>query len=286
MITDSDVADSPADAFDNPPFDADARSRFTIAVLLALASPFLVDALAFAISKVMRGESLVVSILFGLVVAKFGLLAMWLAWGGSRAFWRMLVVMMSLFLTSLAAPVDRNNTQLFVILFLINGVCALVIALPRLLDVRWIVTSDWRSLAKPDTGRRYQFSIIDILVWTTMAAVLAGLIQWIGFPAGVDLLGLLVVLIAPTVLGAAVLVAMWAELGAIENIGGRIGAAYLFAILLALVTGMLWRAPGEAVAYILLFFLSGMSGLLTVLYVLRCAGHRWVGKKRLLVPSD
>jgi hypothetical protein len=266
--------------------DPDHQSRFVIAVLLVLASPFFVDGLSYAVMRVICGDSTVPVFLLGLVTAKFGLVAMWLGWGGSRAIWRMLVVMVSMLFSSFAAPIDRNNLQLFIVLFLLQTICAATIALPRLLGVRWITAWDAAYGNEIVSHRPYQFSIVDILIWTTMAALLAGLIQWIGIPAGIDLMGLAITLVGLVMLSAAVLVAMWAELSVAERIEGRVAAAYSFVAVLAVGTAMLSGAPSDAIGYILGMYLSTASCLLVGLYVLRRFGHRLVrcGRK-IEMPS-
>src|SRR5437868_760690 len=100
-------------------FDAERQSRFAIAALTVLASPFLVDGLVTALLHGIRGDSIFITVLFGLIVAKFGLVAMWLGWGGSRTIWRMLIVMLSLLFTSLVIPgIDRDRPQVFLVMLL------------------------------------------------------------------------------------------------------------------------------------------------------------------------
>ncbi len=256
--------------------DPDRQSQFAIAVLLVLASPFLVDALANSLLRAIRGESIVAPILVGVVFTKFGLLAMWLSWGGSCAIWRMLVVMVSLLFTSFAAPIDRNNPQLFIILFLIAMICSAMIALPRLFGVRWITSWDSPFGTVVAAKRLYQFSIVDMLIWTMMTALVAGLIQWIGLPEGIDLVGFVFTLIGLAMLALGVLAAMWAELTVRPRIVGRVAAVYALAIVLALLIAGVTNAPAEAVAYILAMFLTTASCLLGALFVLRCFNHRLI----------
>jgi hypothetical protein len=145
-----------------------------------------------------------------------------------------------------------------------------------LLNVRWITVWDAACGNEFVSHRPYQFSIVDILIWTTMAALLAGLIQWIGIPAGIDLMGLAITFVGLVMLSAAVLVAMWAELSVAERIEGRVAAAYSFGAVLGIGTAMLSGAPSEAMGYILGMYLSTASCLLAALYVLRRFGHRLV----------
>ncbi|HZZ30194.1 MAG TPA: hypothetical protein VFE46_19505 [Pirellulales bacterium] len=260
------------------------RSRFVLAALLALAAPFLVDAAPIAGLKTLHGDELILTpLLFSIIFAKYGLMAMWLAWGGSRAIWRMIILAISWFFTCMLTPGPYTDVpQLFLAFYLQLIVIAAAIAVPRLFGVRWVADVKWSAGVSVAQNKPYQFSIYDLLIWTTTVAILAELIRWVGMPQGVGMEGIFFMSLGGAMLAFIVLTAMWAQLAEMavgSSMGGRTILTFILALIMAVVVVSLSRAPGKAAAFLFMLILATTGWLLAACYVLRCYGHRLVRRK-------
>ena len=79
----------------------DWRLRLLPAIVAAWLSPIVIDGMISAVAHSMHREPgvVVLVIVVSVEIAKFCLLATWLAWGGSRAVLRVIVVFISLMIT-------------------------------------------------------------------------------------------------------------------------------------------------------------------------------------------
>jgi hypothetical protein len=268
--------DQPPSSVDEP-FDyaaLDRSSRFALALLAAWASPFLVDGIGSLLAKNLGGDSFVLVFMIGVFLAKFGLLSIWLAWGGSRFIWRMLVVMVSVLFTTLAVSAGSDGPQMFLAVFLITLLCSGAIAVPRLFGVHWV--AEW-TLHREELfpARRNQFSIFDLLVWTTVVAIIAGVMSAIRLRMNVFEFGG-ICLIAVPIAALIILLAMWTELNKAESIAGFVILNYFLLVVLAVVLGSITRAPGEAFVYFLGTLAIALTCVLCALYFFRRAGDRLV----------
>jgi hypothetical protein len=255
-------------------------SRFALATLFALASPFFVDGLAVLILKSLKGQSPIIVFAIGAMLGKFALLSMWLAWGSSRVIWRVLIIMVSVFFTTMVSQIDQDKPQFYLVVLLQVILCAGAIAIPRLFGARWV--ERWTLRAdEPVPMRRNQFSILDLLIWTTTFAIIASVMQAIGLPSWMDIVefGVLCLFAVP-ITSFFVLVAMWAELNKAEWIGGFVGLIYLFLLILTVILSAITRAPGEAFAYIFGTLATALTFILIVLHQFRRAGDRLVRARR------
>jgi hypothetical protein len=102
--------------------------------------------------------------------------ALWLAWGTSNLFWRLVVVGVGvLLLCVLLGGVD----WLFLIVFSTILVSASVLALPRIFGIRRCRLNADGVPQAIATSR--QFSLRDVFLWTTCVALLLGIASWTGF---------------------------------------------------------------------------------------------------------
>jgi len=258
----------------------DRRARFVFALLLAWASPFLVDGFAVLFLKSIGGAWFFEVFPLGAILGKFCLLSMWLAWGGSRVIWRMLVVMVSVAFTAIAVSMGRDAPLMFMSVLFLMILCASGIAIPRLFGVRWV--EEWTHGADgPMPARRNQFSILDLLIWTATVAIIAGVMRGIGLPDWMDVLAFgFFCLIAVPLATCFVLLAMWSMLNKAESVGVFVFMNYIFALVLAFIVGAISRAPGEAMSYIFGSLVVAISCVLFALYQFRGAGDRLVRAKR------
>jgi hypothetical protein len=261
----------------------DRRSRFLLGVLFVLASPFLVDAPAIKFSMTIHGDSILIPIFVGFVVAKFGLLAMWLGWGGSRAIWRMLILAVSWFFTCALIPGSYSDAaQAFAVIYLLLVITAAFIAVPRLFGVRWIASSEDSAAVLGATHHAYQFSIFDLLVWTTTTAILAALVRVLGLPQVFDVETVFFMCLACAMLIVGTLTAMWAqlaELAAGPSVAARAFITFALALVMAIVIAAISQAPSDAVGYIFALFLTIAACLLGACYCLRRQGQWIVWRK-------
>jgi hypothetical protein len=284
MTSDPDSADEDFRMDAEPPVedkpvdyeDFGRPSRFALATLFALASPFFVDGLAVLMLKSLNGQSPIVVFAIGAILGKFALLSMWLAWGSSRVIWRVLIIMVSVFFSTMVSQIDPDKSQFYLVVLLQVILCAGAIAIPRLFGARWVERWTLRAV-EPVPVRRNQFSILDLLIWTTTFAIIAGVMQAIGLPTwmGVVEFGVLCLFAVP-ITSFFVLVAMWVELNKAESIGGFVGLMYLFLLFLTVILAAITRAPGEAFAYIFGTLATALTFILIVLHQFRRAGDRLV----------
>jgi hypothetical protein len=289
MNPDADQHDDEASASDQqtPLASADVvtpaiRSRrppFAVVALLVLTSPFVFDAPIIAALKAV-GESTVSPVLIGMLTAKFGLLVMWLGWGGSRAVLRMPVLALSCFFTAWLTPgTPTDKFEEFSVLFLVLIICGSVVALPRLLRVRWTSPEELSNSDPMLAARRYQFSIFDMLVWTTTTAVFLGLLRFVGLPPYIDAEFLFMILLGCASLVAGIFAAMWTMLTLRPVTAARIAIVLCIATLLAVIPVYLTGITGQEAAEIFILYLATAVCLLGGCYVIRCYGYRLVWRR-------
>jgi hypothetical protein len=275
--------------------ELNARDRFVGAIAATLLAPLVIDVPMAAIVRGGLGhrEPGVIFILamFSILVAKFCLLAIWLAWGGSRLIWRVIVVFASLLFTCFAFAYDAHATEWYSAVLLASAAIASATAIPKLFGVRWVSENAGAGSAEATTLARTarQFTLVDMFIWTAAVAVVAGVIRWLGFPGELtqrDPAGML--LIFGCWLGypaAGTLLAMWAALAPSPNVGPRCVIAWLVMIvlmspfLLMIVAG----DPREG-GVTLLVTVGAMSSTMFLVFapllVLRNWGHRLVRERR------
>jgi hypothetical protein len=254
-----------------------SRARSLLAVLLVLAAPFLVDAPVLAVLDAQRGDSFLTPVLLSIIAAKFGLMTMWSAWGGSWAFLRMLVVALSWCFTSQLIPVPPSDKfEIFAAVVLGTLLCGAVVALPRLFGVRWVTQRDLLGNRAAPSQRMYQFSILDMFTWTTTTAVMAALVRWSGLPNYIDVYSIIVFCIAAAILIVGVWAAMWAGLTMRKFVGARVVATLALALLMGLGTAVLSGGRSEDVGYTIAWFLCTEGCLLAACFIMRRNGHRLV----------
>lgn len=227
-------------------------------------------------------------------IAKFCLLATWLAWGGSRAVLRVIVVFISLLFTCIIFGVanDPGATQFWSMLLLVQIFLACLIALPKLWGCRWF-SAEELPLADPaatnSLGKRVrQFSLVDLFMWTATVAVVSGIIRWLGFPGDLIVSNIseftLVVLLVPYIvalLAIGTLLSIWIAMPQSPQIGKRVAIssiAMMFGLSPALL--MVLASAGWEAGQIVLFLVAttALSMLLVAgpLAVLRSFGDRVV----------
>jgi hypothetical protein len=278
QISSNDPLPSHGDGSDHS--KANRRTYSLVAVVLVLGSPFLIDAPAFALPYDFISDSIIVPIFAGLVTAKLGLLATWLAWGGLRFIFRMLIVTLSLcFTLQLKTNPLGQWPQDFLFLYLLLMVCAVVIAAPRMWGVRWVTR--WNDLggASMPTRKSYQFSIEDVLEWTTAVAFLAVLFRWIGLPKYEFWDPFFILLYWIVLIAIGVLTAMWAELTTKPNVAARVAVTLGITLLIATFSVALFQAQAHTVPYVFILFLMTEDCLLGCFYFMRRLGHRLVWHK-------
>ncbi len=244
-------------------------------VALILFSPLWIDLPAFL--AMFSGWSPALQVVFmSLQVAKFCLMAIWLAWGGSRVLWRMIVVGSSLLGTSviLARTFPWGGTVVPQLWWLTMLATATGIAVPRLLGVRWArIASERRPAALPEKPSR-QFALLDMFLWTATAACVFGVFRWLPLPDEIVLyiyLGIGTLLFIVGSLGS-----MWAILGTNGPVLGRgtmVVAGMVFAgFVIAVLTGM--SSESEVVGYWLAFNALSTFCVMFGLLVTRRFGYR------------
>lgn len=294
MNSDADQHDDEASASDQqtPLAAADdaaptIRSKippFAAVALLVLTSPFLIDAPIISGWKT-AGESIVAPVLLGMLIAKFGLLVMWLGWGGSWAVLRLPVLALSCFFSAWLTPGTPTDTfEEFNFLFFMLIGCGAIVTLPRLLRVRWTSLEELSSGDPSLAARRYQFSIFDMLVWTTTTAVFLGLIRLVGFPRNLYIEILFIILVGGAALVTGVFAAMWTMLTLRPVTAARIAIALCIAALLAVVPVYLTGIAGQDTAEVFVLYLTTAVCLLGACYVMRCYGYRLVWRRRAKQP--
>jgi hypothetical protein len=265
-----------------PPYHAPAISpaaELALMFVFGVLSPLLIDApiSGFFGPHGVDPPPILVGILFASAAARFGLLAIWLAWGASRAAWRLPLVLPGIALPVFIWTGGRDGWlgwRELVSVFLTLVLCtAAIAAAPRLLGVHRVNIYD----PPPNNdGKRIgggQFRLLDIFAWTATAAVLAAIARWVGLPRESDWIFSL--LISLSVTGVFVLTAIWTVLTAK-------GAVHLRAIVaggVAFVIPMVIRAlTGTSDQAFFAYFASlvAMALLICGLYIARSLGVRLV----------
>jgi hypothetical protein len=229
--------------------------------------------------------------MFSISVAKFCLLAIWLAWGGSRLIWRVIVVFASLLFTCFAFAYDAHATEGYSTVLLACAAIAGASAIPKLFGVRWISENGRPSSADATKSAHAarQFTLIDMFVWTATVAVVAGVVRWLGFPRELTHMhpveSLLIFGCGLGYPAAGTLLAMWAALAPSPNVGPRCMIAWFVMIglmspFLLMIAGGARQEGGVALLVIVGAMSSTMFLVFAPLLVLRNWGHRLVRERR------
>jgi len=275
--------------------ELNARDRFVGAIAAILLAPLVIDVPMAAIARGGLGnrepEFLFMMAMFSISVAKFCLLAIWLAWGGSRLIWRVIVVFASLLFTCFAFAYDTHATEGYSTVLLACAAIAGASAIPKLFGVRWISADGGACsagvIAAAHTAR--QFTLVDMFIWTATVAVVAGVVRWLGFPRDfVHIHPVEMLLIVGCGLGypaAGTLLAMWAALAPSPNVGPRCVIAWFVMIgLLSPFLLMIAAGARQEGGVVLLVTVGAMSSttflVFAPLLILRNWGHRLVRERR------
>jgi hypothetical protein len=121
-------------------------------------------------------ETLPVTLFTGWLLATGCGEALWLAWGASNLFWRLIVVGLG---ALLLCAMWEGVSWLFLIVFSTILLSASVLALPRIVGIRRCRLNT-EGMPQPVRASR-QFSIRDVFVWTTCFAFLLGIASWTDF---------------------------------------------------------------------------------------------------------
>jgi hypothetical protein len=117
--------------------------------------------------------------LLALVLSQVSLVSIWLALGRTASSLRMLCSVGVIMLLSCAPLlVSSRYHGRVVLLFGVGGIVAVCLLVARTLGLRCVHELDRDSKSG---HARWQFSIIQLLVWTAALAVLLGLFKWTGF---------------------------------------------------------------------------------------------------------
>jgi len=276
------------------PFQAElnAHDRFVGAIAAILLAPLVIDVPMAALARGGLGhrepEFIFMLAMFIISVAKFCLLAIWLAWAGSRLIWRVIVVFASLLFTCFAFAYDAHATEGYSTVLLACAAIACASAIPKLFGVRWISENTVRSSAdatKPAHAAR-QFTLVDMFIWTATVAVVAGVIRWLGFPRElIHMHPLETLLIVGCSLGypaAGTLLTMWAALAPGPNVGPRCVIAWF--VMIGLMAPFLLLVAGGGSEEALMVIAGAMSSTMFLVFapllVLRNWGHRLVRERR------
>ena len=275
--------------------ELNARDRFVGAIAAILLAPLVIDVPIAAIMRSGGGnresEFIFILALVSVTVAKFCLLAIWLAWGGSRLIWRVIVVFASLLFTCFLITHDDRATEAYSTVLLACATLACAIASPKLFGVRW-ASADCASSTACDAKLAHttrQFTLVDMFIWTATVAVVIGVIRWLGFPReALQANPVELAMIVGCGIGypaAATLLAMWAALAPSPNVGPRCVLAWLaMLVLLCPILGLIGagaRDSGEAVLTIVAAMSATMFLVFAPLVVLRSWGHRLVRQSKL-----
>lgn len=222
-----------------------------------------------------RGNSEIIigCILSAAAMARFGCLAIWLAWGQSRVVWRLPMVLLNIVVSVAiwtAGSNSHNEMQFF--LFFVLGV-SVIAAIPRLFRVHRVNLKDPPGYLATREVRGGQFRLTDMFAWTATAALLMGIVRWVGVPQEWEWLALILAL---PVAGILVLVAMWATLTRAVSIHVRVLSALLLTVGIATVLTMLMGGQGDVALIINGTLLMTVLMTIGCLYVVRCLGVRLV----------
>lgn len=275
--------------------ELNTRDRFVGAIAAILLAPLVIDV---PMALIVRGSALhrepefiFMLAMFSISVAKFCLLAIWLAWGGSRLICRVIVVFASLLFTCFAFAYDARATEGYSTVLLACAAIAGASAIPKLFGVRWVSENGNGTTADAATPAHTarQFTLVDMFIWTATVAVVAGVIRWLGPPT--DLLRmnpielLLVVGCSLGYPSAGTLLTMWAALAPSPNVGPRCVVAWFVMIglmspFLLMIAAAARQESGEALLVIVGAMSSTMFLVFAPLLVLRNWGHRLVRERR------
>jgi hypothetical protein len=294
--------DETDDTYSAPSFDW--RLRLLPAIVAALLSPIVIDGMISAVAHSMHREPgvVVMVIVVSVEIAKFCLLATWLAWGGSRAVLRVIVVFISLLFTCVIFGVagEPGATQFWSMLLLVQIFLACLIALPKLWGCRWF-SAEELPLADPaaanSLGKRVrQFSLVDLFMWTATVAVVSGIVRWLGFPTdvlenniGEFIFASLVLLYAVAVFAVGTLLSIWIAMSPSPRIKRRvtissIGMTAAISPVLLMVMASAGRESGQIVLFLLATTALSMLLVAGPLAVLRSFGDRVVRIRRYNRP--
>jgi hypothetical protein len=213
---------------------------------------------------------------------RLGLLAAWLAWGQLRAVWRLPIVLPSVALSAILWTGGDRREWLEVIspmMFVVLGV-TLAAATPRLFGVYRINVFNPPRESADGNVNEGQFRLIDLFAWTATAAVLAGMMRWIGLPRDREWVAIIIFVPVGSLM---VLAALWATLTKREQIGFRVLGAFGVAFAVAMILGSFAAFNPEAMFYFFYTLLLAMGFLLGALYIARCVGVRLVSRSLPLI---
>lgn len=257
--------------------------EFTLVAVFAMFSPLLVDLpLGGLLRHSPDGVVFLGCTLGAAAGVRFGLLAIWLAWGQLRVVWRLPIVLPSVALGAMAWAGGRHNdwrdvmpTALFI--FLATAIAA---ATPRLFGVYRVNLFDL-PLEKADGNvHEGQFRLIDMFAWTATAAVLAGMMRWIGLPH--DWEWVAIIIFVP-ICSLMALSALWATLTKREIIAHRILAAFGVAFGIAMILSAFAGGMFEVIFYFCYTLMLAMGLLIGALCVARSMGVRLVSRSLPLI---
>jgi hypothetical protein len=230
------------------------------------------------IGMIMHGgpDSFWSAIPWGAILAAVCGFAFWLSWGGSRVFFRLVVVGFGvLFFCVALGAISQGHNEFFEFAAVTLGTAA-VVALPRLVGVRRCRLG---SDGLPPMARKIpQFSVLDIFVWTTTVALLAACMRWAEVPK--RLKGFDELVRWSGLLGICTLLAMWATLSMSHRVVRRGVLAAAIAIGIGIFSGA--ERAEKTVAMV-----SAVAILIACFLLLRRRGVRLVrGQIRATEPAD
>jgi hypothetical protein len=265
------------------------NQRRVLIGLLVLAM-VLVDAVILLVAEDRELSAPVEILLQPFPVGQVSLLAVWAGLGSKRSPWRLLAMALGGAAWSwLAASAPESNgwfdfawvTSVLALMLLLQAVYVFVpLSVGRLAGLRVVCLSQDTAAAESDTGpRRLQFSLGNLLAWTTAVALLLGILPYVLHRDKLAEVWEFGVLLSPLIIGPAAmtLAAVWAVLGTRRALLRAAGLCLAAGTVLALdIVGSIFWGQGssaDAVNRALLFILH----LLVVagsLYVFRVAGYR------------
>lgn len=207
----------------------------------------------------------------GMVVAAMCGFAYWLAWGGIRVFFRLLVVSVGVFVLCLVLGISMRgrNNELVDFAMITMGTAA-VVTLPRLIGIR---RCHLASSGVPTLANGRQFSLRDIFFWTTTAAFLAAVVRWSDLPSQLHPRRLEMHAYWSLRMGSCTLLAAWAIFSNSNRIASRLAAATILLAVISESIASLEKGNGKAEAT--LAVLISFMLLSTMFYILRRRGVRF-----------
>lgn len=175
------------------------------------------------------------AVLLAAIFAAICGIAYWLSWGGSHVFFRLIIVGLGVvFLCIALGAMVRGHSEYLQFATVTLGT-AMVVALPRLAGViRVRLGPD--GLPEASQSSR-QFSMLDLFVWTTTAALLAAVVRWADVPNKLPAADEL--LVWSVRLGICTLLAMWGVLAMGRRVIARLAIGLLVAIAIDALTPMI-----------------------------------------------